>query len=272
MDGNNFPRVSETLMPGLKGKVILVTGASSGIGRATAVMLAQAGAQVILADIREDEGYAAVKEISNAGGKARFVLHDVAEMGQWLTILADIQAQESRLDVLINNAAIVRFGPLQATSVEDWQLMKRVNLDSVFLGTKLCLPWIVKSGGGSIVNIASAYALMSAPVEAAYSALKSAVRIFTRSVALECARECNNVRVNSVIPGRIRTSVLDHLPDALRLQLGPLDALEEKLIAGIPSRRLGTPEEIARGILYLLSDDASYITGADLVLDGGLTA
>ena len=254
------------------GKVILVTGASSGIGRAAATMLAEAGAKVILADIREEEGHVVVKEISGAGGSARFVRYDVAEPDEWVSMIRGIEACEGRLDGLVNNAGVLRWGPLQTTTVEDWRLLKRVNLDSVFLGTKLCLPLIVKSGGGSITNVTSAYALTSAPLTAAYSAIKSAVRIFTRSAALECARARNNVRVNSVVPGTIRTSVLEHLPEEHRAQLGPLDAFAEKLAERIPLGRLGAPDEVAKAILYLASDDACYVTGADFVVDGGLTA
>jgi meso-butanediol dehydrogenase / (S,S)-butanediol dehydrogenase / diacetyl reductase len=255
----------------MHGKVVLVTGAASGIGLATAIRLARAGARVLLADVDDAAGEAAA-QVAAATAPARFIHLDVSDEAGWRAVTTQIQAREGRLDGLVNNAGVLRMGPLQQTSIEDWQLLSRINLDGPFLGTQCCLPLIAGSGGGAIVNVVSTHALVGAPLEGAYAALKAAVRAFTRSVAIECAQSRNNVRVNSVLPGPIRTRVLENMPPAMRAALGPMEAVLVNVASRVPMGRLGEADEIAAGIAFLLSGDASYVTGADLVIDGGMSA
>ena len=244
-------------------KVVLVTGAGSGIGRATAKLLAAEGATVIVSDINRAGGLETVQQI---GGKARFEEHDTAQEADWKRIVDGILAREGRLNGLVNNAGIA--GPFPATfeteTVEQWQKILSINVQGVFLGCKYSVPALRQSGGGSIVNTSSLAAFIGTPDLSAYGASKGAVRQFTKTVAMDCARKGYKVRCNSVHPGIIMTPMGEGIL--------PNDKVREKVRKRIPIGEFGAPEDIAYGILYLISDESRFVTGSELVIDGGMNA
>jgi 3(or 17)beta-hydroxysteroid dehydrogenase len=245
------------------GKVVLVTGAGSGIGRATAALLAREGATVVVTDIDPAGGLETVHQI---GGQARFEAHDTTSEADWQRIIDDILAREGRLDGLVNNAGIA--GPFPATfeteTLEQWRRMLSVNVEGVFLGCKHGVPALRQSGGGSIVNLSSLAAFLGTPDLSAYGASKGAVRQFTKTVAIDCARKGYKVRCNSVHPGVIQTPMGDSILTS--------DKARERTRRRIPIGEFGAPEDIAYGILYLISDESRFVTGAELVIDGGMNA
>ncbi len=244
-------------------KVVLVTGGGSGIGRATAKLLAAEGATVIVSDINRAGGQETVQQI---GGNARFEPHDTAQEADWKRIIDRIMAREGKLNGLANNAGIS--GPFPATfeteTVEQWQKILSVNVQGVFLGCKHAVPAMRRSGGGSIVNTSSLAAFLGTPDLSAYGASKGAVRQFTKTVALDCARKGYKVRCNSVHPGIILT--------AMGESVLPHDQRRERIRKRVPIGEFGQPEDIAYGILYLISDESRFVTGAELVIDGGMNA
>ncbi|MEO5640621.1 MAG: glucose 1-dehydrogenase [Sphingomicrobium sp.] len=237
------------------GKVALVTGGARGQGAEHARCLAAAGARVVLTDVLEDEGRATAAAIGEA---AVFVAHDVASEVSWLHALAETQRFGGGLDFLINNAAIARFSPIGQTDVATFELHQRVNELGVFLGMKYCAPLIAARGGGSIVNVSSLGGLRAGGNDIAYVGSKWAVRGMTKSAAKELGAQ--NIRVNSIHPGLVVTPMLG--------EVSP-DVIAERA-AKVPLGRAGTVEDIAGLVLFLLSDAASYITGAEIVIDGGL--
>ena len=244
-------------------KVVLVTGAGSGIGRATARLLANEGATVIVSDIDRAGGLETVRQI---GGKARFEEHDTAQEADWKRIVDGVLAREGRLNGLVNNAGIA--GPFPATfeteTVEQWQKILSINVQGVFLGCKHSVQALRQSGGGSIVNTSSLAAFLGTPDLSAYGASKGAVRQFTKTVAMDCARKGYKVRCNSVHPGIIMTPMGEGiLPDEKK---------RERMRKMIPVGEFGAPEDIAYGILYLISDESRFVTGSELVIDGGMNA
>jgi NAD(P)-dependent dehydrogenase (short-subunit alcohol dehydrogenase family) len=249
----------------LTGKVALVTGAASGIGRAAAEGLAREGAGVILTDVQSGEEVAA--GIRNAGGQAVFQHHDVADEGHWQDVIADVSRSYGRLDVLVNNAGIVVPGPVTDLSLEAWRRQMAVNVDGVFLGVKTSLPLMRRTGGGSIINISSIAGLRGAPNLSAYCASKGAVRLFTKAVALECATARDGIRCNSIHPGIIDTPIWGQVAPGLNSPVD-LDALSEMRV---PLRRKGIPADISSAVVFLASDDSSYMTGEEMVIDGGMT-
>ncbi len=244
-------------------KVVLVTGGGSGIGRATAKLLAKEGATVIVSDINKAGGQETAQQI---GGRARFEEHDTAKEADWKRIIDGILAREGKLNGLANNAGIS--GPFPATfeteTVEQWQKILSINVQGVFLGCKHAVPAMRQSGGGSIVNTSSLAAFLGTPDLSAYGASKAAVRQFTKTVAIDCARKGYKVRCNSVHPGVIMTPMGEAvLPDERK---------RERMRKAIPIGDFGAPEDIAYGILYLISDESRFVTGTELVIDGGMNA
>ena len=246
----------------LKGKVAIITGAASGIGQATALLFAKEGATVVVADLDKAGGNEVVEQINADGGKAMFIRTDV-------TVAEDVQAMvEStidaygKLDVLFNNAGIAMRLPVVELPEEDWDRCVDINLKGVFLGSKYAIPEMIRNGGGSIINMASIYGLVGAPVRAAYVATKGGVANLTRGMALDYATD--NVRVNCLCPGFTETPLL----------AGVLKTEEEyrALADQHPMKRLATPQEIAYGALFLASDESAFVTGVALPIDGGFTA
>ncbi len=244
------------------GKVALVSGAARGIGAATAKLLAQEGAAVVLGDVLETEGRQTAAGIVAAGGRATFMPLDVTRAANWQQVIAATVAAYGKLDVLVNNAGISGRAAIGETDVETWERVMEINGKGVFLGTKRAIPELRKAGGGSIINISSIYGIVGSETSAAYHASKGAVRIFTKAAAIQYAAE--GIRVNSVHPGFVdspMTAASHALPEVHNLR-----------IRRTPLGRMGTPEDIAAGILYLASDESAFVTGSELVIDGGMTA
>ena len=260
----------------VSGKVALVTGAASGIGRACAERLAAEGATVILTDLQDEAGAAVVEAIGAASGSARYLHQDVTDEAGWAQVIASIAAQEGRLDILVNNAGIGLGGSVIEMSLADFRRQMAVNVEGVFLGVKHAIPLMRKSGdGGSIINMSSVAGLKGAASLAGYCASKGAVRLFTKAVALECAAAQDRIRVNSVHPGIIETPIWDTIigtggPGA---NAGPQRAATLDAMASVAAAlgHKGQPGDIADGVLWLASEESRYVTGAELVIDGGLT-
>lgn len=258
-------------MERLKGKVTLVTGAARGIGEAVARRIAGEGAQVVLGDLRDEEGEAVAASI---GGPAAYVHLDVRLEADWERVSQEVLERFGRLDGLVNNAGITGFeegmvahDPEHAT-LEHWHSVHATNLDGVFLGCKHAIRAMRRAGEGSIVNIASRSGLVGVPAAAAYASSKAAVRNHTKTVALYCASQGLRVRCNAVFPAAILTPMWEPM-------LGPGPEREAKmrdLVRDVPLGRWGTAEEVAAVVAHLLSDESAYTTGAEFVLDGGITA
>ncbi len=246
----------------LEGKVAPITGGARGQGAAEARMFAGEGAKVVIADILDGEGETLAAEIGESGGDALFVHLDVTSEDQWRSAIATAVSRFGKLDVLVNNAAVWRRGHVEETTVEHWDAVLEVNAKGVFLGTKTAIPEMRKAGGGSIINISSVAGLVGSLTSSAYSASKGAVRLLTKSTAIQYAGE--GIRANSIHPGAIDT--------AMGEQVWPNAETREEVTARTPVGRMGVPEDIAYGALYLASDESSFVTGSELVIDGGMTA
>ena len=256
----------------VSGKVAIITGGASGIGRGCAIRLAEEGAAVVVTDIQDGAGKDVAAEIEAAGGNASFLHHDVTSEDEWISVVAAVMAEHDRLDVLVNNAGIGIGASIIEMSLADWQRQQAINLDGVFLGMKHCIPPMRDTGGGSIINMSSVAGLKGSARLAAYNATKGGVRLLTKGVALECAQNRWNVRVNSVHPGIIETPIWETVvPGSLRPDGQPID-LDAMAELAVPTGVLGQPSDIANGVLFLASDDASYITGTELVIDAGVSA
>jgi NAD(P)-dependent dehydrogenase (short-subunit alcohol dehydrogenase family) len=245
------------MMGRFDGRVALVTGGASGIGKATAKRIASEGGSVVIADLQDDAGASVVDEITAAGGKAAYVHLNVTDEEGWATAVATTVDTFEGLDILVNNAGIGDTDPLEATTTDTWNKVVAVTQTSVFLGMKAAADALKKSGHGSVVNVSSMYGIVGSGVSPAYHAAKGAVRLLTKTTALGWAAQ--GVRVNSVHPGYIDTPILG-------------DTDRDMLVGATPMGRLGRPEEIAATIAFLASDDASFATGAEFVIDGGYTA
>jgi len=244
------------------GKVALISGGAGGIGAATAKLLAKEGAAVVIADLLEDEGQATETSIAESGGRALFVNLDVTSEDSWNSAVQFAVSSFGKLDILVNNAGVSHRTGVEKTTSEAWDNVMDVNAKGVFLGTKAAIPEMRKAGGGSIINISSIYGMVGSMTSAAYHASKGAVRIFNKSTAIQYASE--NIRANSVHPGFVdspMTRAHHEKPN-----------IHEDRVAKMPLGRMGLPEDIAAGILYLASDESSFVTGAELVIDGGMTA
>lgn len=251
------------------GKVCIVTGGGSGLGRATAALLAREGATVVISDINEVSG----KEAAAAIG-ADYVRHDVRREQAWTDLIAGVMGDHGALHVLINNAGIGEAAAGSTpvtTTLAQWEQVWAVNATGVFLGCKHAVPAIVASGGGAIVNMSSIAALLATPFATAYGASKAAVRQLTMSVAIYCAQARNGVRCNSVHPGQIRTPMLEGLFRDVGKAAGATAAdVEAQFLGKIPLGEFGQPEDIAQAVLYLASDESRHVTGTQLVVDGGM--
>ena len=241
----------------LDGKVALVSGGASGIGAAHVRVFAAEGAKVVAADVQEDKGREVVDGVNNDGGVAAFVRLDVTRADDWKNAVNAAISRFGKLTTLINNAGVYWPGGVEEETPEKWNKMLAINQTGVWLGMKTAVPALRDSGNGVIVNISSLYGLIGSPGSIAYHATKGAVRIMTKAAALEYVRQ--GIRVNSIHPGQIDTPIL----------AGLTPEQNEQIKAATPMGRLGRPEEIAFGSLYLCSDEASFTTGIELVIDGG---
>jgi len=247
----------------LAGKVAVITGAAGGIGRATAELFANEGAAVCCVDLNEELGKQIVQGISNSGGRAMFVATDVSRTADCLNVIEQVKRGFGALHILFNNAGIIRRAAVPDLSEADWDRVIAINVKSVFLLSKFAIPLIKQSGGGTIVNTASGWGLAGGPSAAAYCASKGAVVLMTKALAIDHAND--NIRVNCICPGDTDTAMLRHEAE----QLGEPAAEFLKASAQRPLGRVGKPEEIAKAVLYLASDAASFVTGTSLVVDGG---
>ena len=251
-------------MPRVDGKVALVTGGASGLGLACAAMLAREGARVAISDIDEAGGAAAAERI---GRGTVFVAHDVTGEASWTDALSAVRTAFGGLNILVNSAGIALNATVEETTLEDWRRVHAVDLDGVFLGCKHAIALMAESGGGSIVNISSISGIIAGANLAAYNSAKAGVRLLSKSVALHCARAKNGIRCNSLHPAFIDTPMLD----GLTKKNGREEGLA-KLARQVPLGRVGTPDDVAYAMLYLASDESAFVTGSELVIDGGISA
>lgn len=253
-------------------RVALVSGGASGIGKASAVRLAEEGAKVVVADIDAELGQQTVGAIQDNSGTATFMRLDVTNESQWQECVAATVDVYGGLNILVNNAGIAVGGSILTMTLEDWQRQQAINLDGVFLGVKYAIPAMIESGNGSVINISSVAGIKGSANLAAYNATKGGVRLFTKGVARECSANRWPVRVNSVHPGVIETPIWDKMnPELLEAGMNTMD-LESMAEQVVPTGQLGKPLDIANGVVFLASDESSYMTGTELIIDGGLCA
>jgi 3(or 17)beta-hydroxysteroid dehydrogenase len=256
----------------LSGKVALITGAGSGIGATTAKLFATHGASVVVTDLARPRAEEVAAGIREAGGRSHAVELDVRSEAGWETTLASVAERWHGLDILVANAGISFAKPIADTTLEEWRAVQAVNLDGAFLGLKHSIRAMRSRGrGGSIVLVSSASGHKASPGASAYCASKGGLRLLARTAALECAGD--GIRVNTVVPAGVVTPMWEAMPffqDLVREH--GVEGAWKALAGQTPLRRFATPDEIASGILYLSSDEASYVTGTDLVIDGGYTA
>ena len=247
----------------LENKVAFISGGALGMGAVEAKLFAAEGARVVIGDVLEEEGRKTEAEINEIGGECLFVRLDVTSQQDWQRAVAATVVRFGRLDVLVNNAGVYPTeGRLEDTGEEVWDRIMEINAKGVFLGTKQAIPEMRKAGGGSIINISSTAGLVGYPSDAAYAASKGAVRLFTKSTAIQYAKE--GIRANSIHPGTIET----HGTAAMLTD----EAYRQNRLESIPLGRLGQPQDVAYGALYLASNESSFVTGSELVVDGGYTA
>ncbi len=246
----------------LENKVALISGGARGMGAVEARMFAREGARVVIGDVLEDEGRRTEAEINESGGECVFVRLDVTSEESWQTAVSEAVDRFGKLDILVNNAGIYRTNNVTETSSEEWDQVMDINAKGVFLGTKAAIPAMRDNGSGSIVNISSVAGLVGNLMSSAYTASKGAVRLLTKSTAIQYARD--GIRCNSVHPGTIVTQMTEGM-------LANDDYRNDR-INRTPIGRLGTAEDVAYGVLFLASDEASFMTGSELVIDGGRTA
>ena len=252
----------------LANKVTMVTGAGSGLGEATAKRFARAGAHVLVTDIDGGAAERVAQEICTSGGSAASRTQDVTEEAAWDSIMEQVIASHGRLDVLVNNAGVVIPGNVEEATLDEWRKTQAVNLDAVFMGTRAAVK-TMKENGGSIINISSIEGIVGDPNTAAYNASKGGVRIFTKSAALHCAAQGYGIRVNSVHPGFILTPMVEK--GFTQLNADEAQEMMDRVSAEIPLGAMGDPIDIANGCLFLASDESTYMTGSELVIDGGFT-
>ncbi|MGG4342499.1 SDR family NAD(P)-dependent oxidoreductase [Paenibacillus lautus] len=246
----------------LDNKVAIITGAAGGMGKADALLFVQEGAKVAITDLQEDKIKDVVAEIEALGGEAIGFKHNVASEEDWVRVVDETVQKFGKIDILVNNAGVSNATPFMDLTVEGWEKTMSINVTSIFLGQKYVIPHMIEAGGGSIVNISSIAGLTGGSGAGPYTASKGAVRMLTKATAVDCAK--HNIRCNSVHPGYIETPMtVDLFKDEQMMQW---------FQSQTPLPRLGKAEDIARGVLFLASDESSYITGVELPIDGGYFA
>jgi len=254
-------------MDRVEGKVALVTGGASGIGAASAQLLAREGARVIVTDLQVEKGEAVVAGIASEGGDAFFIEHDVTDEASWEEVMAAVLDRHGRLNILLNSAGILNdLMTLEETSLASWRRVMTVNLDGTFLGVKHGIRTI-KRFGGSIINMSSLHGLLGSPLVGGYGPSKGGILSLTKSAAIECAHLGYDIRVNAILPAYIDTE----MTETLTAELGG-EQVRQRFAARTPVGRLGRPEEVAEAVVFLASDATSYMTGTELVMDGGFSA
>ncbi len=259
----------------LDGKVAIVTGSAKGIGAATSALLAKEGAAVVCTDVDTVAGEEIVDAIQNNGGRATFAPHDVTQEADWQRVTQLAMESFGGLHVLVNNAGVAPSGaPIEELELSEWSKTIAIDLDSVFLGCKHGIRAMKQSGGGSIINISSIMGLIGSPNAADYNAAKGGVRLLTKVAALECSEAGYGIRVNSVHPGFVDTPLVRNAVEGgvTAGRMGSANEAIELLTMLHPIGRLGVPKEIANAILFLASDESSFMTGSEMVVDGGYTA
>ncbi|MFC3084560.1 glucose 1-dehydrogenase [Tabrizicola soli] len=246
------------------GKTALITGAGLGLGLASAGLLAREGAKLVLTDISPDHLEKAVASLRAAGAQVRGIVQDTSSPEDWARVEADVRTVEGRLDILVNNAGIAPIGTIESCDMDQWRRCMAVNADGVFLGCKTAVA-LMKAHGGSIVNLSSIDGIIGEADLAAYCASKGAVRTLTKAVAVHCAEQAYGIRCNSIHPGYIWTPQTENYLAGL----GTLETEKAKALARHPIGRLGKPDDIAYMVLYLASDESGFVTGAEMVVDGG---
>ncbi|MEP5569696.1 MAG: glucose 1-dehydrogenase [Halioglobus sp.] len=252
----------------LKSKIALITGAGAGIGEATATRFAEEGANVIITDIDESSAARVAQSIRDKGGEATSRRQDVTSESGWSELMESIDAEYGALNILVNNAGIALPNTVEDATLDEWRTVQAVNVEGVFMGCRSAIN-LMKHCGGSIINISSIEGIVGEANTAAYNASKGAVRIFTKSVALHCARSGYPIRVNSVHPGFIFTKMVEEgiasMPEDVQIEM------QERLSREIPAGEMGEPLDIANGCLFLASDESKYMQGSELIIDGGYT-
>ncbi len=263
----------------LQGKNAIVTGGSKGIGRSVCLALANAGVNINVLDLNKDQGLNTVKEIIKLNVKAEFYEIDVAQESEWINFVTYLDTKNKSIDILVNNAGIWLGKEISNVSIEEYHKLISINLTGVFLGIKHLIPFLTKAGeksnfGSSIINLSSVAGLVGSQLDPLYSMTKGGITTFTKSMAIYFGKKKYPIRINQVHPGIIETDMGSQVAEA-RIKQNPSMTLKDSYSAGIlqtPLGRLGTSEEVAKTILFLSSDDSSFMTGSSLVVDGGLTA
>ena len=249
----------------LEGKTALVTGAASGIGLQTSIRLAEEGARVMMTDINLEEGR---QQAEKTGANTTFLKLDITEEEKWISVLDETVKRFGRLDILVNSAGMVLIADVEQITLEDWRKVHAVNLDGTFLGCKHGVRVMKEFGTGSIINLSSVSGMIGGFNLAAYNSSKGAVRMLTKSVALHCARAGYGIRCNSIHPTFIETPMLESM---IRDSPDPEKA-RQTLVRQVPLRRIGKPDDVANMIVYLASDESTFVTGTEMVIDGGVIA
>ena len=249
----------------LEGKTALVTGAASGIGLQTSIRLAEEGARVMMTDINLEEG---LQQAEKLGANATFLKLDITEEEEWISVLDETVKRFDHLDILVNSAGMVLIADVEQITLEDWRKVHAVNLDGTFLGCKHGVRVMKEFGAGSIINLSSVSGMIGGFNLAAYNSSKGAVRMLTKSVALHCARAGYGIRCNSIHPTFIETPMLESM---IRDSPDPEKA-RQTLVRQVPLRRIGKPDDVANMIVYLASDESTFVTGTEMVIDGGVIA
>ena len=255
------------------GKVAIVTGGGSGLGEASSELLAEEGARVVITDVNGESAEHTADIVRQRGGEATAMQQDVTDASRWEEVIARTIVKYGSLEVLVNNAGIsgAGSGPMEDVEFEDWRAVMSVNLDAVFLGCQQAIRAMKQSKSGSIINISSVMGMVGGG-GAAYNASKGGVRLLSKSVAVYCGTNGYNIRCNSIHPGYIWTPMVRGIVDVIEELEGSEEALREMLVEKHPIGRLGVPDDIAQGVLFLASDDSGFMTGSELVIDGGYTA